>query len=235
MPVKIMERRAIVAHRGAEKPTPERATVLAARPQRVVVPVGELPEFVQAEFRDELSDVRRHPDQERAEREVLSRRVPRDRQDIARQINVNDPGEHAAEFAATHSGLIPRLPPPIHVCELKICKDEGASTGSAACILAYCHPQPSMSAQEIRNTTRVGRLCRAREALQIPVVECLDELEGRPTEPLRHWQGGGALRQVLSPGSIGHLSSPQSGVATVLPDAREGTSNSVRVLTDIRC
>ena len=235
MPVQIMERRAIIAHRSAEKPTPERAPVLAARSQRVVVPVGKLPQFMQTELREELGDVRRHPDQERAEREVLSRRVPCDRQDIAREFHIDDPREHAAKFAATDSGLTPRLPPPIRVCELKVRKDERTSTCSAARVLAHFNPQPSMGAQEIRNVPCVGRLCRAPEALQIPVVERLDELERRPADPLWHRQGGGGLRQALSPGSIGHLRSPQSGVATVLPDARERASISVRVWTDIRC
>lgn len=234
--MKIMERLAIVAHRSAKKTTPERAPILAARPQAVMVPIGELPELMQAQLGHDRGDVSGHADQQGAKANVLARRVPGDGQYVACHLHVNDPRKYAtAEFRVIRSRPALRLLPPLTVSELKIGQGEWASTCSVARLVIQGHPKTSMNAQNVRQSRCVSPLRRAREAFQVPTIECLDQIEARATDPTGHRHSGGCLWLLPFPGSTGHLRSPQSGVDNVLLKHLGRTSNRLRVVADMHC
>ena len=236
VPMEIIERGAITVRRRAEKSTPECVLIFVARAYAIMVSIGKLPEFVQAEIRDNFGNLRRHPDQQHGQANVFSRRVPGYRQDAAGHLHANNPREYgAAARSAIRSLSAPCVLPPIAVSELKVGEDEGALTCPVACICFQLHPKSPMDTQDLGQSSRVSPLCRTRKTFEIPIVECLDQLKVRASWPTRHRYCRERARLLRLPGSIGHLRSPQSGVDNVLLKHLGRTSNRLRVVADMHC
>ena len=233
--MEIFERGAIIARRSTEKSTPECALTFVARAHAIMVSIGKVPEFVQVEVRDNFGNLGRHPDQQRAKANVFSRRVPGYGQYVAGHLHADNPGENAAaELSASRSLSAPCFLPPIPVSEFKVGEDERALTCSVASIGFQRHPKLPVGAQDVRQSSRVSPLRRTRKTFEIPVVECLNQLEARASRPMRHRHCGEGAWLLRLPGSIGHLRSPQSGVTNVLLNPPGRPSNRLRVRADIR-
>ena len=201
MPMQIMERRSVIVHRCLKQAAPERASVLAAWAQTVMMTVGDLPKLVQSELRDDLADFGGHSDQQSAEANVLPRRVPRHGQRITGHLHVDDPRKYAAaEFSVARSLLTLRSLPPRAVSEMKVGKDERTSARSVARLAFQCLPKLPVGAQDHGQGRCAFPLRRAHETLQIPVIECLHQLEARAATPTWHRYCGGAFWLFLLPG-----------------------------------
>ena len=234
--MEIIDRSAIITRRSAEKSTPKCMLIFVARAHAIMVSIGKLPEFVQVEVRDNFANLNRHPDQQRAKANVFSRRVPGYGQYVAGYLHADNPREYAAtELSATRSLSAPCFLPPIAVSELKVGKDERALACSLACIGFQCHPKSLVGTQDVGQNLRVSPLRRTCQTFEIPVVECLDQLEARASGPTRHRHCGERARLLRLPGSIRHLRSPQSGANTVLLKSLGKTSNRLRISANTRC
>ena len=233
--MEIIERGAIAVRRRAEKLTPECALIFVARAHAIMVSIGKLPEFVQAEVRNNSGNLRRHPDQQHGQADVLSRHVPGYRQYVASHLHADNPGEYAAAALSTIRSLSAQcFLPPIAVSELKVGEDERALTCSVACVGFQLYPKPSVDTQDLGQSSRVSPLCRTRKTFEIPVVECLCQLKVSASWPTRHRYCGESTSLFRLPGSIGHLRSPQSGVTNVLLNPPGRLSNRLRDTADIR-
>jgi len=236
MPMKIVERLAIIADRRAEKTAPERVSVFPSRAQALMLLIGDLPKLVKTQFRNDLGNFSGHPDQEGGKADVYPGRVPRNSQRVSCHLHANDPREYSS--AEIHA--IRKLPtlcslPPINISELKVGEDERAPARSETRPCFHRAPKASVNPQDIGNFPRISPLGRARKTLQVPIIELMDEFEARPANPRGRCDREWRFRIFLLPGSFGHFCSPESEVSNLLLRRHERTSNSLRLFANIRC
>jgi hypothetical protein len=150
MPMKIVERLAIIADRCAQKAAPKGTSAFAARAQALMLSICDLPQLVKAEFRNHLGNLGGHSDQEGGKADILPGSEPRNRQRVSCHLHANDPWEQAsAEIHAIRT--LPTLGslPPIYIGELQVGKNERAPARSQPCLGIHRTPETFVTPQNM--------------------------------------------------------------------------------------
>src|SRR5215469_4159012 len=85
--MQIVQCLAVIAARGAQKPSPERTQMIPSRTQVLMVVIRNEPQLTQAQLGHDMSDLVRHGKQCGGEARVLSGGTPSDYERISRQLN----------------------------------------------------------------------------------------------------------------------------------------------------
>ena len=234
MPMKIVERLAVIARCRAQEPAPKGATVLISRTQAVMVPIGELPKIMKGEPGDEFSDLAGHPDQERGEADVLSCRKPRDGQCVPRHFHVADSWNgFTIDIPVAGRFGIRRTSPPRDISELEVSEDQRAQTRSAKRTSVEGRPHALMTARDRGQCLHLSPPGRACQSLQVSIIERLDEFEKRPASPpwRRYLE---SLFRSIRCCRVFHHRSPSSGAGNLRCVGTAVMLQILRVSTDIR-
>jgi hypothetical protein len=177
----------VIAARGAQKPSPERAQVIPSWPQVLVVTIRDEPQVAQAEPRNDECNTFGHCKQGRSKACVLPGSAPGDGERISHQLDGPPAREqaHRAGRPALPRGIALRALPPCLVSEVNISEEKRASTRPAACRRIERCPEIPVHAQHLRQGAGVALPDDFRRLPNEPLVEFLNELETGDARPGR--------------------------------------------------
>ncbi len=185
--MQVVERLDVVAARGAQKPSPERAQVIPSRTQMLMVVIRNEPQVAQPELRNDARNPVGHRKQGRGEADVLAGRVPGDDECISHQLNCPFTREQA------HRGWWTTLPrrialrslPPCLALEVDIGEEKRTPTRPPTCGSIQRHPKIAMYPHHLRQRARLALSDHLRRLHDKSLVEFVYELETRATRPRR--------------------------------------------------
>ena len=183
--MQIVQRLGIVAARGAQKSSPERAQVLPSQTQVLVMVIRNEPQVTQAELRNGTGAPVGHRKQARGEASVLPGRVPGDNERVAHQLNRPPAREvaHRDSWTALPRGVALHAMPPCLVPELDVGEQKWTSTRPMACRRIQSDPKVPVDPHHIRQRARVAFPGHFRRLLNEAFVEFIDELETGTARP----------------------------------------------------
>ena len=225
-PMKIVKGIAVIMRGGAQQAIPKNLPILAPRTQPQMLLVSDSPKLVQAEFPDDLCDLGGHPEQDCGKADVLSNRIPCNREHIPGQVHGNDPRKYArSEIPEIQPLTTLRFMPPAGIAELKVGENERASARSAAHLRVRREPKSSVTTQDLRQCVRIPRAGCTGQILKVALIELKDEFKARPANP-RGWNDRSWSSQIsMFPGSLRHYNTSESRVINLLLRSRKRTSH----------
>lgn len=176
----------VVAARGTQKPSPERAHVIPSRAQLLMVAIGNEPQVMQSELRHDARDPVGHCKQSRRKSGVLPGRAPGDGKRISHQLDRPPAREQArADRPALPGLVILRSPPPCLVPEVNVCEQERTTTRPPTCRRIKSEPEIPVHADHLRQGAGVALPDELRRLPNEPLVEFVNEFETRDAGPGR--------------------------------------------------
>ena len=216
-PMKVVKGVAVITRGGAQQAIPKDLPILAPRTQPQMLLISDSPKLVQAEVPDDLCDLGGHSEQDCGKADVLSGRIPCNREHIPGQVHGNDPRKNARmEILVIQPPAILGFAPPDRIAELKVGENEWAPARSAAHLRVRGEPKSSVTPQDLRQCMRTPRTGSASQILQVTLIELIDELKARPANPTRWSYWSWSIQFNLLPGSLRHCRSPESRATNLL-------------------
>jgi hypothetical protein len=177
----------VIATRGTQKPSPERAQVIPSRAQVLMVVIRNEPQVTQAELRNDTRDLIRHGKQCRGETRVLPGSAPSDDERISHQLD-RPPARkqmHRPIWPALPRGVALRSLPPRLVPEVNVGEQKRTSARLPACRRIQGYPKVPVDPHRIRQGTGIALPDHFRRLRNEPLVEFVNELETGAARPGR--------------------------------------------------
>lgn len=177
----------IIAARGTQKPSPERAQMIPPRAQMLMVMVRNEPQVAQAELCNDSGNLLRHCKQSGGEAGVLPGGAPGDDECISHQLNCHLTREQAsrARWPTLPRVVALRSLPPCLVSEMNIGEEKRTSARPPACGRIQSHPQITVYPHHLRQRARVAFSDHLRRLQDEPLVEFVNKLETGAARPGR--------------------------------------------------
>lgn len=178
---------AIVATRGTQKPSPERALVIPSRTQVLMLVIRDESQVTQAELRNDTGDLLGHRKQDRGQAGVLPGGAPSDDERISHQLNCPLAWEqaHRASWPALPGAVALCSLPPSLVPELDISEQKRTSTCPPTCRWIQSYPKVPVDPHHIRQGARVAFPGHLRRLRNESLVEFVNQLETGAAPPAR--------------------------------------------------
>lgn len=183
--MQVLQCLAVIATRGTQKPSPERAQVIPSRAQVLMMVIRNEPQLTQAELRNDTRDLVRHRKQRGGKARVLPGGVPSHHEGIPHQLNraLARKQAHRASGSALPRGVALRSLPPRLVPEVDVREQKRTSTRLPAATRTQSYPKIPVDPHRGRQGARLAFSDHFRRLINEPLVEFVYELETGAARP----------------------------------------------------